>query len=107
MQTKQKTRTVAVSLGTLAGVLVFSLLATAGNLDPNGPPAPTMRSLDEIYDAVNEASCAVAERDGYFESKEVAPYTAQPFFTVALLYGGTWQAICSFEAVSIHDHHVF
>lgn len=32
----------------LAGLLVFSLLALAGDLEPGGPPGPTMKTLAEV-----------------------------------------------------------
>jgi hypothetical protein len=82
MHTKERTKTVAVSLGTLAGVLVFSLLATAGNLDPNGPPAPTMRTLDEIYEAVLTNSSGVSQREAYFQSVDIPGNSTHTFFTV-------------------------
>jgi hypothetical protein len=82
MQTKHKRKTVAVSLGILAGVLGFSLLATAGNLDPNGPPGPTMRTLDEVYQAVLRGSSGVAERKGFFRHYEVAEGASETCFTV-------------------------
>lgn len=50
METKQKRTKVAVSVLALAGLLVFSLFAIAGNLGPIAPPSPTTQSLDEVYD---------------------------------------------------------
>jgi hypothetical protein len=82
MQTKQKRTTVAVVLGTFAGVLAFSLLATAGSLEPNAPPAPTMRTLDEIYEAVNASASAVLQREGYLKYVSVPPDSNETFFTV-------------------------
>jgi len=51
----------------LCGLLGFSLLAIAGDLDPPGPPAPTMKTLDDIY---KTASSGIAEREGYIQSFE-------------------------------------
>ena len=48
MTTKQK-RIVIVSLVVLAGLVIFSLMGYAGNLEPSAPPGPTMRTLEEVY----------------------------------------------------------
>ena len=32
----------------LTGILLFSLLVAAGDLEPSGPPNPTMKTLDEV-----------------------------------------------------------
>lgn len=37
-----------VSVLALAGLFAFSLLAVGGNLEPTAPPAPTMKTLDEV-----------------------------------------------------------
>ena len=46
METK-KTK-VIVSVLALAALVVFSLSGYAGKLEPSAPPAPTMKTLDEI-----------------------------------------------------------
>jgi hypothetical protein len=51
----------------LCGLLSFSLLAIAGELNPPGPPAPTMKTLDDIYKI---ASSGITEREGYIQSFE-------------------------------------
>jgi type VI secretion system secreted protein Hcp len=56
METKRQKRNVAVGLLVLAGLLVFSFLATGGNLDPSAPPGPTMHTLEEIYNLVQANS---------------------------------------------------
>lgn len=48
MERKEKRRKVVVSALGLAGLLVLSLFAIAGNLQPSAPPAPTMKTLDEV-----------------------------------------------------------
>jgi hypothetical protein len=48
METKQKGRKVVLGVLALAGLLAFSLLAMAGNLEPSAPPGPTMKTLDEV-----------------------------------------------------------
>ena len=47
MKTKQ-TKAIVTVLA-LAGLLMFSLLAPAGDLYPSSPPGPTMHTLEEIY----------------------------------------------------------
>jgi len=48
METRQKRRTVVVSVLVLAGTFMFSLFAVGGNLEPSGPPGPTMKTLGEV-----------------------------------------------------------
>lgn len=40
-----------MSLGVLTGLLVLSFTATAGDLEPPGAPAPTMKTLDQVEPA--------------------------------------------------------
>jgi len=47
METRQK-RTKIVGGLALAGLLVLSLFAVAGNLEPTAPPGPTMKTLDQV-----------------------------------------------------------
>jgi parallel beta-helix repeat protein len=48
MQTKQKKMNLVATVLALAGLMVFSVLVVAGNLEPAAPPAPTMKTLDEV-----------------------------------------------------------
>jgi hypothetical protein len=48
MEREQKRTKVVVSLLALAGLLAFSLLAVGGTFQPTAPPAPTMKTLDEV-----------------------------------------------------------
>ncbi len=52
METKQKKTKIVVSVLALAAVLVFSLFAMAGSLEPSAPPGPTMKTLDEVEPAM-------------------------------------------------------
>lgn len=61
MKMKGKSMKVVTCVLVLAGLLGILTLATAGNLEPNAPPAPTMKTLNEIYDAV----IGVSQREGY------------------------------------------
>jgi len=48
METRTKRTKTAVSVLVLAGLVVFGLTATGGNLEPSAPPGPTMKTLDEV-----------------------------------------------------------
>jgi hypothetical protein len=61
METKDKNMKVVTCILALVSLLLVWTLATAGDLEPSGPPAPTMKTLNEIYDAV----IGVSQREGY------------------------------------------
>jgi hypothetical protein len=61
METKDKSMKVVTCILALAALLGILTLATAGNLEPDAPPGPTMKTLNEIYDAV----IGVSQREGY------------------------------------------
>jgi hypothetical protein len=61
MEMKDKRTKIAAGVLALAGLLSLLTLSTAGNLEPNAPLGPTMKTLDEIYDAVID----VSQREGY------------------------------------------
>jgi hypothetical protein len=82
METKGKSTKVVTCVLALAALLGILTLATAGNLEPNAPPAPTMKTLNEIYDAVIAGSSGVSERQGYWQDVNVGALSSYNFFTV-------------------------
>ncbi len=78
METKDKRTKVVVGVLALAGLLWVLTLATAGNLEPSGPPASTMKTLDEIYDAV----ISVSQREGYIDHFDITADSNMICFTV-------------------------
>jgi hypothetical protein len=82
METKERRTRVMGGILALVGLLLVWTLATAGNLEPSGPPASTMKTLDEIYDAVVEGSSGVSEREGYCQSFEVDANSTLTLLTV-------------------------
>ncbi|MDD5063184.1 MAG: hypothetical protein PHQ35_00285 [Phycisphaerae bacterium] len=78
MEMKDKRTKVVVcvlALAVLSGILT---LATAGNLEPDAPPAPTMKTLNEIYDAVS----GVSQREGCLQQVNVDASSTYTLFTV-------------------------
>ncbi|GAG42986.1 unnamed protein product, partial [marine sediment metagenome] len=45
---KQRRTKMMVSLVVLVGLLIVPTVSQAGDLNPPGPPAPTMKTLDEV-----------------------------------------------------------
>jgi hypothetical protein len=82
MEMKDKRTKIAAGVLALAGLLSLLTLSTAGNLEPNAPPGPTMKTLDEIYDAVIAGSSGVSERQGYWKDVNVGALSSYDFFTV-------------------------
>jgi hypothetical protein len=66
---KRETR-IFVGLLVFAGFFALALLARAGSLEPNAPPGPTMKTLDQIYAAVAASGSSVSGREGYCATVE-------------------------------------
>ena len=86
METKQKRRKVVVSLLTLVGLLVFSLFATGGNLEPSAPPGPTMKTLDEVEPRIPISSLpyTISASGSYCLTGDVTGITSQHGITVGV-----------------------
>lgn len=69
MGMEAKRTKIVVAVLALASLLGILTLATAGDLEPSTPPGPTMKTLDEIYDAV----IGVSQREGYIGHFNLSP----------------------------------
>ena len=75
METKRKSGKVVMSVLALAGLLVFSLFAIAGSLEPSAPPGPTMKTLDEVEPRVpihaSDLPLTITESGSYYLTSDV------------------------------------
>ena len=106
METKRKSAKVVVSLLALVGLLVFSLFAVGGSLEPGAPPGPTMKTLDEISAQIAALSSPINNvirgvidfpLEGSATQSDTFSPTADPNRSVVLLsdavgnsFGGPW-----------------
>ncbi len=77
---------VALILLIVAGFGAYNMLANAGSLEPASPPAPTMRTLDEIYTAASSSADSFvtsdkkpAANDGEFISMSIVEHPDSGF----------------------------
>ena len=56
MRIKNITAKLAVASVVVVGLVLITLNAGGGSLEPNAPPGPTMHSLEDIYQAVSSGS---------------------------------------------------
>ncbi len=68
MEVKKKRTKVVASVLALAALVVFSLTAGGGNLEPTSPPGPTMKTLNEVYAAAFSAGNTYTLNAPYFLS---------------------------------------
>jgi hypothetical protein len=64
------TRVMAVLLA-FAGLMVYGMLVMAGDVEPTAPPGPTMRTLDDIYNAVTASG---PQREPFFQEINIASW---------------------------------
>ncbi|MHC4477935.1 MAG: right-handed parallel beta-helix repeat-containing protein [Planctomycetota bacterium] len=76
MQANEKTTKVVASVLALAGLVVFSLMGYAGNLEPTAPPGPTMKTLDEVEPRLPIQSLAGTVDAMYLVNKAGSYYLA-------------------------------
>ena len=75
METKQKSTKVVVSLLALVGLVVFSLFAVGGSLEPTTPPGPTMKTLDEVEPRIpihaSDLPLTITEPNSYYLAEDI------------------------------------
>jgi parallel beta-helix repeat protein len=75
METKRKRTKVVVSLLALAGLAAFSLFAVGGSLEPSAPPAPTMKTLDEVEPRIpihaSDLPLTITEPNSYYLAEDI------------------------------------
>jgi len=72
---KSKTTKLVVTVLALAGLVIFSVTGYAGSLQPAAPPAPTMKTLDEVEPRVpihaSDFPLTITEPNSYYLAEDV------------------------------------
>ena len=83
METRKAT-TVVVCLTSLAGLAVMFLPAYGGDLEPDGPPAPTMKTLDEVEPRIpisqDDIPIVITQAGSYYLTEDVS--SSAPTITI-------------------------
>jgi hypothetical protein len=79
MESKQSRSRWIMFLSVVAVVVLSALFVNAGKLEPNQPPGPTMKTLQEVYDA---ASSGINEREGHIQHIGTEANTSEDILTV-------------------------
>jgi hypothetical protein len=69
------------ALFVVIAVLGYGLIGKAGT-EPDAPPGDTMKTLQEVYDAVGAEGCGVSQREGYCKALTLGASSNHTFFTV-------------------------
>ncbi len=64
MKNKQKRTLLSVGLMVLAALVLFSLTAGGGGLEPTSPPGPTMHTLEQLYNLTSSLSVGSGQLTG-------------------------------------------
>lgn len=83
METR-KARVGLVAVLVFCGVLAYALTAPGGNLEPPGPPGPTMRTLNEIYDTVDSMARGGLTYPEKLRIDQFFPSSAGPFLRLQI-----------------------
>jgi hypothetical protein len=78
MDAERNDAKVIVGLVMVLALIGIAFWAYAGDLEPSAPPAPTMKTLDEIYQA---ASAGIQQREGFCEYFNIAENTTETILT--------------------------
>jgi parallel beta-helix repeat protein len=75
METGKGRTKLLVSLSALVALLIYSVTGIAGNLQPGGPPAPTMKTLNEVEPRVpihaSDLPLTITEPNSYYLVEDV------------------------------------